>query len=186
MTWTIRGGREHLLMAVTKSGYPVIRGVGVHEPPIRDDPAGWALGSDYEAIQDELRRLQTVQTDWRILPSDAKEDLSAWHKDLLTKLEAEPGHSIAEISCRDDEPKNTPTLSFLILLKPAAFQHVHRLFTQLLFHDGGMEYSIFVGFTTFRLPGAHTATPTLQEFMARKPYFSDAVSVQCAKPTARP
>jgi len=186
MTWTITGDASSLLLCVTKHGNPVIRGEGRHAPYFPDDPAGPALRSDYTTIQSALRRLQTVCTDWRILPSAAaREEFGPLHSTLLARMDVQPDASVAEISCLDREKDKEPALSFVVALQPIAFQRVHDLFTQLITAPRELEYTISIGFLTFRYPGATTETPTLQEFLSGTPYFSDEVSVSIRRLNSR-
>ncbi len=178
MTWTITGPSGGILVAVTRYGNPIIRGTGSHVPYIPSDPAGPALRSDYTRIEQALRRLQTVQTDWRIISTPtAKNELHLAHDDLIKRTESHPAASIVEISCLDHESGREPALSFDIALQPSAFHQVHELFSKLIFGPSECEYTISVGFSTFRFPGANADMPTLDEFLSGRPYFSDEVSV---------
>ena len=178
MTWMITGRSGDILVAVTRYGNPIIRGICSHSPYIPSDPAGPAMRSDYTRIGQALRRLQTVQTDWRIISAPtAKYELHDSHPDLLKRAESHPGASIVEISCFDDEIEREPALSFYIVLQPSVFDQVHELFSKSIFSPSECEYTISVGFTTFRFPGVESDTPTLDEFLSGRPYFSDEVSV---------
>ncbi|MEO8009935.1 MAG: hypothetical protein ABI728_15635, partial [Betaproteobacteria bacterium] len=154
MTWTITGNSDGLVLGVTKHGNPVVRGIGSHVPYFREDPAGPALRSDYTAIQSALRRLQTVKTDWRIVSSAvAREEFGSLHPDLVARIDSQPNASIVEIACIDREKDEEPALSFQVILQPLAFQQAHKLFAELITGPRGIEYTISVGFLTFRYPG---------------------------------
>lgn len=171
-----------MLVGVTKYGNLVIRATGSHAPYFPSDPAGPAMRSDYTRIEQALRRLQTVQTDWRIISTPtAENELGLAHADLLKKIESKPGVSIVEISCLDRESEKDPALSFNIALQPTAFHQVHELFYKLILSPNEIEYTISVGFSTFRFPGANADMPTLDEFLSGRPYFSDEVSVSIGR-----
>jgi len=177
MTWTITGRSRGILVGVTRYGNPIIRATGSHAPYLPSDPAGPAQRSDYTRIEQALRRLQTVQTDWRILSTDAVQNEIIDNAALLKSIKARSGKSIAEISCIDRMGDSEPALSFNIALQPEAFHQVHELFSKLILSPNEIEYTISVGFSTFRFPGANADMPTLDEFLSGRPYFSDEVSV---------
>ncbi len=107
----------------------------------------------------------------------AENELGLAHADLHKRIESHPTASVVEISCLDHEGKREPVLSFDIALEPSAFHQVHELFCKLIFGPDECEYTISVGFSTFRFPGANADMPTLDEFLSGRPYFSDEVSV---------
>jgi len=135
------------------------------------------MRSDNTRIEQALRRLETVQTDWRILSTDAVRNEIINNAALLKSIEARSGKSIAEISCIDRMGDSEPALSFNVALQPKAFHQVYELFSKLILSPNEIEYTISVGFSTFRVPGANADMPTLDEFLSGRPYFSDEVSV---------
>jgi len=173
MTWMITGHSGGILVAITRAGNPIIRGTGSHIPYIIE---GW-VDSEYPAIAEALRRLQMVKADWRILSTDAVQSEIIDNAALLKTIKARSGKSIAEISCIDRMGDSEPALSFNIALQPSAFHQVHELFSKLIFGPDECEYSISVGFATFRSPSASADMPTLDEFKSGHPYFSDEISV---------
>ena len=96
---------------------------------------------------------------------------------LLNSIKTRSGKSIAEISCIDRMGDSDPALSFNIALQPEVFHQVHELFSKLILSPNEIEYTISVGFSTFRFPGAKADMPTLDEFLSGRPYFSRDVSV---------
>jgi hypothetical protein len=130
MTWTITGRSSGVLVGVTKYGNLIIRATGSHAPYFPSDPAGPAMRSDYTRIEQALRRLQTVQTDWRILSTDAVQNEIIDNAALLKSIKARSGKSIAEISCIDRMGDSEPVLSFNIALQPETFHQVTRALLQ--------------------------------------------------------
>lgn len=178
MTWAITGNSSDVLIGVTKHGNAIIRGKGSHTPYIIED----RVDSEYTAIAQAMRLLQAVRADWRIMSSDVvKHEIGDTHANLLRRIETRPKASIADISCTDRKSKNEPALSFNIALQPQAFQQVRELFSQLVVGPSGIRYTISVGFSTFRFPGANEDMPTLDEFLSGRPYFSDEVSVSIGR-----
>lgn len=173
MTWTITGNSSDVLIGVLAHGNAIIRGEGSHIPYIIE---GW-VDSKYPAIAEALRRLQMVKADWRILSTDAVQNEIIDNAALLKTIEARSGKSIAEISCIDRMGDSEPVLSFNIALQPQTFQQVYELFSKLIVGFCEIEYTISVGFMTFRSPSASVDIPTLDEFQSGRPYFSDEVSV---------
>jgi hypothetical protein len=176
LSWTITGSSDDILVAVTRYGNPIIHGTGFHIPYIID---GW-VDSGYPAIAEALRRLQNVKADWRILPADAVRSEIIDNAALLKAIKARSEKSIAQISCIDREGDSEPAISFSIAFQPSVFDQVHELFCKLMFGPRECEYTISVGFMTFRSQNVSadiSAIPTLAEFKSGQPYFSDDVSV---------
>jgi len=178
MAWAITGSSSDVLIGVTKHGNALIRGKGSHTPYIIED----SVDSESTAIAQAMRLLRVVQADWRIMSSDVvKHEIGDTHAKLLRRIEIRQKASIAEISCADRNSNNEPALSFNIALQPQAFQQARELFSQLVVGPSGIRYTISVGFSTFRSPGANVDRPTLDEFLAGHPYFSDEVSVSIGR-----
>lgn len=178
MAWAITGNSSDVLVGVTKHGNALIRGKGAHTPDIIEG----SVDSESTAIAQALRLLQTVQADWRIMSSDVvKHEIGDTHANLLKRIETRPKASVAEISCIHRRSSNEPALSFNIALQPQAFQQVRELFSQLVLGPSGIRYTVSVGFSTFRSPGANADRPTLDEFLSGRPYFSDEISVSIGR-----
>lgn len=173
MAWTITGNSSDVLVGVSANGNAIIRGDCPHIPYIIDD---W-VNSEYPAIVKALRRLQTVNADWRILSTDAVQSEIIDNAALLKTIDAKSGKSIAQISCIDRMSDSEPVLSFTIAIQPQSFQQVYELFSNLIVGFCEIEYTISVGFLTFRSPTANADIPTLDEFRSGRPYFSDEISV---------
>jgi hypothetical protein len=178
MAWVITGNSSDVVVGVTKHGHVFIRGKGSHTPHIVEG----AVDSGSAAIAQAMRLLRSVQADWRIMSSDVvKHEIGDVHTNLLRRIERRPKASFAEISCVNRKSNNEPALSFNMALQPQAFQQVRELFFQLVMAPSGIRYSISVGFSTFRVPGANADMPTLDEFLSGRPYFSDDVSVSIGR-----
>ncbi|MEK7992509.1 MAG: hypothetical protein AAB403_01770 [Planctomycetota bacterium] len=178
MAWAITGNSNDVLIGVTKHGNALVRGKASHTPCTTEN----SVDSESTAITQALRLLQTVQADWRIMSTDAvRHEIGDIRANLLRMIETRLNASIAAISCIGRNSNNEPALSFIIALQPQAFQQVRQLFAQLVAGPSGIRYTISVGFSTFRFPGESADTPTLDEFLSGRPYFSDEVSVSIGR-----
>lgn len=178
MAWTILGNARGLLLGVSANGNSIIRGKGSHIPYFPDHP-GYSV-PNYTAIRAELNRLQKVETDWRILPSQAVHLYPMVNAELKKHVAARPELPFAQIGCYDrPADKDDPALSFTIALPSSMFEQVHELFSNVLSSPNEIEYNISVGFSTFGLPSGLSTqlpTPILDEFINGVPYISDEVS----------
>jgi hypothetical protein len=75
-----------------------------------------------------------------------------------------------------------PAISFDLALEPSTLRQVYELFTKLMVGPCELQYTLSVGFLTFRSPSASVDMPTLDEFKTGRPYFSDEISVSVRHP----
>ena len=174
MTWNVSGNSADLLISATA---PLIRGKGALDPRLVSDPADLESGKIAKAFE----RMRASTAEWRLLPASSVSNvLGQPHAELNKRASA--GGCVAEVCCFDEGANHPLSVSFNIVLPEVTFQRAYSLLSGAFFSARRSSYQLSIGFLTFRRPTATVDLPTLTEFLAGRPYFSEEVSVSVNNP----
>lgn len=167
MAWAMEGDSQKMVVSLSRNGGRLICGDAKHEfVPVAMDHC-YTEGVDVAGI---CSRISKAKCSWSIASTlDDAIDYDPTTIGLSERVRAAPDAPHGSISFYGS---SGDLVGMTFVLPPPMLANVTAMMETVLLNPD-LVYRLSADFLTFRAPQATTQTPTLQEFMAGKPYFFD-------------
>lgn len=193
MTWFVYGDSGSLTLGISESGYHRIFGTAINHKPQTSCSAPGSLPNSHDNSQIELfNKLSSLEFRWGIHPANATErDIDPGNIEnapgLYERCKSSPESSHVSFSYYDfEDDRESPiqdrvkSVGVSIILPPATFDKVWALFNTVLL-EPNLYYRIVIDFLGFKVEGSLSETPTINEFLNGKRYYSKKVSFEIGR-----